>query len=74
MVTSEMREIIINDLKKEKEIIPDEHDGSYELMRETIRSYMNIKNTSVLNYKDLNLVYLMSVGTWKKVSIKERKL
>ena len=52
MVTSEMREIIINDLKKEKEIIPDEHDGSYELMRDTIRSYMNIKNTSVLNYKD----------------------
>ena len=73
MVTSEMREIIINDLKKEKEIIPDEHDGSYELMRETIRSYMNIKNTSVLNYKDLNLVYLMSVGTWKKGIYKRKE-
>ena len=74
MVVSEIREIIMKDLKKEKEIIPDQHDGSYELMRETIRSYMKIEDNSVLNYKDLNLVYLMAVGTWKKVSIKERKL
>ena len=58
MVTSEMREIIINDLKKEKEIIPDEHDGSYELMRETIRSYMNIKNTSVDVSGDMEKRYL----------------
>lgn len=72
MAASEMREIIMKDLKKEEEIIPDEHDGSYELMRETIRSYMKIKDTSVLNYKDLNLVYLMSVGTWKK-GIDKRK-
>lgn len=72
MAASKIREMIMEDLKEEEEIIPDEHDGSYELMRETIRSYMKVKDTSVLDYNDLNLIYLMSVGTWKK-SIDKRK-
>ena len=41
-----------------REIIPDKHDGSYEMMRETIYSYKKLKDISVLNYKDLNLVYI----------------
>lgn len=65
-------EIIIENLKQQKEIIPDKHDGSYEMMRETIYSYKKLKDISVLNYKDLNLVYIMSVGTWK-IGIEKRK-
>lgn len=31
---------IMNDLKLKQEIMPDQHDGSYELMREIIKAYL----------------------------------
>ena len=43
---------------------PDQHDGSYELVRETVGTYADC-SLDELDYNDLNLVYLMSVGTWK---------
>lgn len=57
---------IINDLKEKEEMDPDKHDGCYELMRETISAYAKLDDFSVLDYKDLNLVYLTTVGTWKQ--------
>lgn len=57
---------LIQKLKHSKEIDPDKYDGTYELLRETIRSYAEMDDLSVCNYKDLNLVYLMTVGTWKQ--------
>ena len=42
------------------------HDGCYELMRETIEAYDRLNNDSILDFRDLNLVYLTSVGTWKQ--------
>ena len=54
---------------------PDKHDGSYALMRSTIDAYKNMKGLSTLDYEDLNLVYLMCVGTWKhKVEKKEERI
>lgn len=48
---------------------PDKHDGTYELVRETIRAYSEMGNLSVCDYKD----YLMTVGTWKqKVPAKKK--
>ncbi len=38
------------------DVIPDEHDGSYELVRETVESLSNT---------DLDMLYFMAVGTWK---------
>ena len=38
-------------------------NGCYELMRKTIEAYSKLKDFSVLDYKDLNLVYLTTVGT-----------
>ncbi len=35
-------------------------------MRETIRAYKNMGDISTCDYKDLNLVYLTCVGTWKQ--------
>ena len=67
-------------LKGKSELNPDEHDGCYKLMRETIEAYSKLKDFSVLDYKDLNLVYLTTVGTWrqgieaKKNMIKESHL
>ena len=67
-------------LRGKSEMNPDEHDGCYELMRKTIEAYSKLKDFSVLDYKDLNLVYLTTVGTWrqgieaKKNTIKESHL
>ena len=57
---------IINDLKETPEMDPDQHDGCYELMRETIEAYSKLEDFSVIDYRDLNLVYLTTVGTWKQ--------
>ena len=67
-------------LRGKSEMNPDEHDGCYELMRKTIEAYSKLKDFSFLDYKDLNLVYLTTVGTWrqgieaKKNTIKESHL
>lgn len=57
---------ILTDLKAKEEMDPDKHDGCYELMRETIKAYAKLDDISILDYKDLNLVYLTTVGTWKQ--------
>ncbi len=59
-------------LKNYKEIIPDEHDGSYELMYETINAYSTITDLSVLDYTDLDLIYLMAVITTRD-SVENKK-
>jgi len=52
---------------------PDKHDGSYEMMRETIKAYFSLVDFSIIDYKDLNLVYLTVVGTWKqRVELKQK--
>ena len=57
---------IMDVLKEKEEMDPDQHDGCYELMRETIEAYRKLGDFSSLDYKDLNLVYLTTVGTWKQ--------
>ena len=57
---------IMNTLKTKEEMDPDQHDGCYELMRVTIEAYGKVDDYSVIDYKDLNLVYLTTVGTWKQ--------
>ncbi len=47
----------IYELSKCKEIIPDEYDGSYELVREIINSYKNLDDISLVDHKDLLLLY-----------------
>lgn len=66
------RNDILHKLQSMSEMNPDRHDGSYEIMRETIDAYSGMDDLSILDYKDLNLVYLMSVGTWKH-SIDKKK-
>lgn len=52
-------------LNEQPEMNPDSHDGSYELMREIIKSYSTVSDYSVIDFKDLNAVYAMAIGTWK---------
>lgn len=64
---------LIQKLQHSEEIDPDKYDGTYELVRETIKSYAEMDDLNICDYKDLNLVYLMTVGTWKhKVSAKKK--
>jgi len=62
-----LTESIFEHIKQKKEIKPDEHDGSYELVRETVRALSRVDKDE-LDYKDMNLLYFMTVGTFTKVS------
>ena len=55
---------IIDDLKQKEEMDARKHDGCYELMDETVKAYASLSDLSALDYKDLNLVYLTTIGTW----------
>lgn len=66
---------LVQKLENAEELNPDEHDGSYELGRETINGYANMKNLDNVDYRDLNLVYLMCVGTWRhSVDVKKKTI
>lgn len=56
---------LIQRLNHSEEIFPDKYDGSYQLVRETIKFYSEMDNLNVCDYKDLNLIYLMTVITRK---------
>ncbi|HFU4174227.1 TPA: AAA family ATPase [Streptococcus suis] len=64
---------LIQKLRDSEEMDPDKHDGTYELVRETIRAYSEMDDLSVCDYNDLNLVYLMTVGTWKHKVLSKKK-
>lgn len=63
---------IVQSLIHSTEMDPDKHDGSYELARETVRAYKNMGDLGGVNYRDLNLLYHMIIGT-EKFDIKHKK-
>jgi len=54
----------IRDIMTMEDVIPDKHDGSYELARETVESFSRV-DQEILDIEDLDLLYIMAVGTWK---------
>ncbi|MGM0410719.1 MAG: AAA family ATPase, partial [Bacillota bacterium] len=58
------KEEVINELKEKDDIEPDEYDGSYELVRKTVE-LLGQTDPNKLDYKDLDMLYLMTIGTWK---------
>ena len=63
---------IINFLQEQPDISPDDYDGSYELLRETVKSYAAIRDYAAIDYQDMNALYLMVIGTWKHGIDKKR--
>lgn len=65
---------LIKELSAKSEIEPDSHDGSYELVRETVSAYASLSDDELnkLTYRDLNLLYFMAVGTWK-INVEKKK-
>ena len=57
---------VVEELLSASELDPDQHDGSYELVRSTVEEYAKMPDLYSLDYTDLNLVYLMTVGTWRQ--------
>jgi hypothetical protein len=55
------RDRLIHDLQQKQEMQPDLHDGSYEIMRETIAAYATLEDYSEVTYLDLNAIYLVAV-------------
>lgn len=55
---------LLAEIRTMPDIVPDEHDGSYEFVRETVNS---LASTQIdrLDVPDLELLYFMAVGTWK---------
>lgn len=46
------------------ELDPDRHDGAYQLVRETVEALSKV-NLNDIGIEDLDMLYLMGIGTWK---------
>ena len=55
---------LLERLKSEQDIDSSTYDASYEIMRATVEAYSSISNWDILDYTDLDLIYLMAVGTF----------
>ena len=64
-----MNEQLFNKLKSASDVTPEKHDGSYELVQKTVEAYASMDSLNSIDYKDLDLIYFMSVGSWKKHGI-----
>lgn len=56
---------ILRELLKKDEQIPDKHDGSYELVRETVKALKTVDEED-LGIEDLNMLYFSTIGTWRR--------
>lgn len=59
-----MNQEILKKLKSTPELSPDVHDGSYELVRTIVSAHRDV-DEAVLDFQDLNAIYLMCIGTWR---------
>lgn len=65
---------IIEELKTVPDVEADKHDGSYELVRETVQALSTVEKGQ-LDIKDLDLLYFMVVGTWRSgIDVKKQKI
>ena len=61
-------------LKKERDVDPDEFNPVYRLLRETVRSMKSLRPDDI-DYKDFDMLYLMTVHTRKcSVEVKRNKV
>lgn len=66
-----MQNAYIKKLKATPDLPPQTYDGSYELVKETIKQYQQISLENA-NYPDIDLIFFMTVGTWA-YGIEKRK-
>ncbi|OAA90220.1 AAA family ATPase [Clostridium ljungdahlii] len=65
---------LVQEIKDMPDVDPDKYDGSYELVRETVESFSRTP-IDVIDVSDLDVLYFMTVGTWKvKAKYKIQKI
>lgn len=65
---------VIEKLLASKDLEPDSYDASYQLVRETVKSLSTVASAD-LNIEDLDMLFLMTVGTWKStIKNKEKNI
>src|SRR6056297_3072781 len=55
---------LLHSIMTAPDIIPDRHDGSYELVREAVTSLSTVPSDR-MDVVDLDMLYFMAVGSWK---------
>ena len=68
-----MDKMIIEELKRKTEIVPNEFDGTYRSVQEAVEYYASLRKTELINYRDLDLLYYLSRGVWENDAV-ERKM
>lgn len=68
------KEKLIKILKTKKDIIPEEHDGSYILIPKVVEELSKIDLNSLdLDYTDLDAIYFLCIGTWQSTFENKRE-
>lgn len=68
------KEELIKILKTKKDIIPEEHDGSYILIPKVVEELSKIDLNSLdLDYTDLDAIYFLCIGTWQSTFENKRE-
>lgn len=68
------KEKLIKILKTKKDIIPEEHDGSYILIPKVVKELSKIDLNSLdLDYTDLDAIYFLCIGTWQSTFENKRE-
>ena len=68
-----MDKMIIEELKRKTEIVPNEFDGTYRSVQEAVEYYASLRKTELINYRDLDLLYYLSRGVGENDAV-ERKM
>lgn len=68
------RTLVIDELKRKNEILPNEFDGTYRSVRAAVECYSNLKKIAIIDFNDLDLLYYLSVGIWKGGTDEWRRL
>ena len=58
------RMVVIEELKRKNEILPNEFDGTYRSVRKAVEYYAKLRRTEIIDYHDLDLLYYLSLGVW----------
>ncbi len=66
--------LIIDELKRKTEILPNEFDATYRSVRKAVELYSKLRRIAVIDINDLELLYYLSLGCWEDSMVKLKDL
>ncbi|MBP5363689.1 MAG: AAA family ATPase [Ruminococcus sp.] len=67
------RMIIIDELKRKNEILPNEFDGTYRSVRKAVEYYAKLRRIEIIDFHDLELLYYLALGNWTDNKIESKQ-